>query len=194
VHRRATILSPPAKDSNTMTKTMTKRVNLAALLGGVALLASFAAPLQASAQSDTGPDRIKIGALSCHESAGWGFIFGSSHAVRCTFSSGDRVEYYDGSIGKFGVDIGYQQAGVLLWEVVAPTDHKGPDALAGHYGGLTAGAAIGVGLDANALVGGSDSAISLQPLSIEGTTGLNIAAGVGELTLHAANGRPHAGM
>jgi hypothetical protein len=177
-----------------MTKIMNKRVNIAALLGGVALLGSLAAPLQASAQSNTGPDRIKIGALSCHESAGWGFIFGSSHALRCTFSSGDRVEYYDGSIGKFGVDVGYQKAGVLLWEVVAPTDHNGPDALAGHYGGLTAGATIGLGLDANVLVGGSNSAISLQPLSIEGTTGLNIAAGVGELTLHPASERPHDGM
>jgi len=154
------------------------------LLVCAALVGSLALPLQASAQSG-GPDRIKIGTLSCHESAGWGFIFGSSHGLRCTFSSGDRVEYYDGSIGKFGLDIGYQKSGVLLWSVVAPTDHYGPDALAGHYGGLTAGATIGLGLDANALIGGSTSVIALQPLSIEGTSGLNVAAGVADLTLHA---------
>jgi hypothetical protein len=165
--------------------TMKKLLVCAALLGSLAL------PLQASAQSG-GPDRIKIGALSCHESAGWGFIFGSSHGLRCTFSSGDRVEYYDGSIGKFGLDVGYQKSGVLLWEVVAPTDHYGPDALAGHYGGLTAGATVGLGLDADALIGGSTSEIALQPLSIEGTTGLNVAAGVVDLTLHARDS--HAGM
>jgi hypothetical protein len=158
--------------------TMKKFLVCAALLGSLAL------PLSASAQSG-GPDRIKIGTLSCHESAGWGFIFGSSHSVRCTFASGDRVEYYEGSIGKFGLDVGYQKSGVLLWEVVAPTDHYGPDALSGHYGGLTAGATIGLGLDANALIGGSTSEIALQPLSIEGTTGLNVAAGVADLTLHA---------
>jgi len=183
LRRRATILSPSAKDL----KTMKKLLVCAAILGAVAL------PLRASAQSG-GSDRVSIGTLSCHESAGWGFIFGSSHAVRCIFSSGDRVEHYDGAIGKFGVDVGYQQSGVLLWEVVAPTDHNGPDALAGHYGGLTAGATAGVGLAANALVGGSMSAIALQPLSIEGPTGLNIAAGVAELTLHARDDRPHTGM
>ncbi len=162
------------------------------LLVCAALLGSLALPLQASAQSSdqaTGSARIKLGTLSCHESAGWGFIFGASNAVRCTFASGDRVEYYDGSIGKFGLDIGYQKSGVLLWEVVAPTDHYGPDALAGHYGGLTAGATVGLGLDANALIGGSTTEIALQPLSIEGTTGLNVAAGVAELTLHAHGSR-----
>jgi hypothetical protein len=59
-----------------------------------------------------------------------------------------------------------------------------PNALAGHYGGLTAGASVGVGVGANALIGGSGRTIALQPLSIEGTTGLNLAAGIGELTLH----------
>jgi hypothetical protein len=156
----------------------------AAILGGVAL------PMSALGQ--TGPDRVKLGTLSCHESAGWGFIFGSSHAVRCTFASGEHIEQYDGTIGKFGMDIGYQQSGVLLWEVLAPTDQYGPDALAGHYGGLTVGAAVGVGAGLNALVGGSNSTIALQPFSIEGGTGLNIAAGVADLTLRPRE--PHTGL
>lgn len=152
------------------------------LLLGAALACGLILPLQAEAQ--TGDARVKLGILSCHERSGWGFIFGASNAVRCTFSSGDTVERYDGSISKFGLDIGYQQSGVLLWEVLAPTDHVGAGALAGHYGGLTAGAAVVVGLAANGLVGGSTSSISLQPLSIEGTTGLNVAAGIADLTLH----------
>lgn len=127
---------------------------------------------------------VKVGTLSCHESSGWGFIFGSSRAVHCTFSNGHHVERYNGSISKFGVDVGYQQSGVLLWSVLAPTSDPGRGALAGHYGGLTASAAAGVGVGANALIGGSSHSIVLQPLSIEGTTGLNIAAGIGELTLH----------
>jgi Protein of unknown function (DUF992) len=128
---------------------------------------------------------VKIGTLTCHEASGWGFVFGSSHQVRCTFSNKDHVERYEGSISKFGVDIGYQQSGVLIWEVVAPDEHQSHGALAGHYGGVTAGAAVGVGLDANALVGGFERSIALQPVSIEGMNGLNVAAGIGELTLRS---------
>jgi hypothetical protein len=151
----------------------------AALIGGLLL----SVPLHA----ETGAARVKIGTLSCHEKSGWGFIFGSSRALHCTFSNGDTVEHYDGSISKFGADIGYQEAAVLVWEVVAPTDHYGPGSLAGHYGGVTAGATVGVGLDANALIGGSSTGIDLQPLSIQGDTGLNVAAGIAELTLHRNN-------
>ena len=157
------------------------------LLVGAALTGALFMSTAATAQ--TGDARVKIGTLSCHEKSGWGFIFGSSRAVRCTYSHGDRVECYDGSISKFGVDVGYQQSGVLIWGVVSPTDHLGSGALSGHYGGLTAGATVGVGLNANALIGGSTTSIALQPLSIEGDTGLNVAAGIAELTLH-----PHEGM
>jgi hypothetical protein len=142
----------------------------------------------AQVSAETGVARVKIGTLSCHEKSGWGFIFGASHALHCTFSNGDRAERYDGSISKFGIDVGYQQSAVLVWEVVAPTDHYGAGSLAGHYGGVTAGATLGVGLDVNALIGGSATGIALQPLSIQGDTGLNVAAGVAELTLHTHNG------
>ena len=59
-------------------------------------------------------------------------------------------------------------------------------ALAGHYAGVGADASVGAGLGANVLVGGTGRAFSLQPLSIEGETGLNIAAGVTTVTLTAA--------
>ena len=158
---------------------MNKLLMCAAVIGGLGL----GMPAQAQDHAS-----VKIGTLSCHESSGWGFIFGSSHAVRCTFANGKRAEHYEGSISKFGVDVGYQQSGVLIWAVLAPTDDPGPGALDGHYGGATAGAAVGVGVGANALVGGSTKSIVLQPLSIEGTTGLNVAAGIGELTLHSHSG------
>jgi len=158
-------------------QTMKRLLMCAALLGGLGLASQ--------AMADDHAAGVKVGTLSCHEASGWGFVFGSSHDVRCTFSDGDRTEHYEGSISKFGVDIGYQQSGVLLWEVFAPGDHPAPGALDGHYGGLTAGAAVGVGVDANALIGGSDRSISLQPVSIQGMTGVNVAAGVGELTLHS---------
>ena len=141
-----------------------------------------------SAQAEDHAAGVKIGTLSCHEASGWGFVFGSSHDLRCIFSNGDRVQHYEGSISKFGVDIGYQKAGVLVWEVIAPNDRPEHGTLDGHYGGLTAGAAVGVGLDANALIGGSDRSIALQPVSIQGMTGLNVAAGIGEMTLRSHEG------
>ncbi len=71
----------------------------------------------------------------------------------------------------------------MLWAVVAPTTDLGEGALAGHYGGGTASVALGVGVGANALIGGFKKSIALQPISIEGQNGLNVAAGVEELSL-----------
>ena len=42
---------------------------------------------------------------------------------------------------------------------------------------------IGAGLGANALVGGNNNTITLQPLSVEAQTGLNLALGVADMSL-----------
>jgi len=127
---------------------------------------------------------VQVGNLTCNVAGGFGFIFGSSRAVNCTFAPpGGTPQHYVGSIDRFGVDIGYVQGGVLIWTVVAPTANVAPGSLAGTFGGVTGSATIGVGLGANVLVGGSANSIALQPLSIQGTTGLNVAAGVAAMTL-----------
>lgn len=131
----------------------------------------------------------RLGVLTCNVSSGFGFIFGSSRSLNCTFSgAGGHYEHYLGTINKFGVDIGYVRGGVLVWSVLAPTATPAPCALAGNYGGATAQATVGVGAGANVLVGGNANTISLQPVSIEGTTGLNVAAGVASITLQCAPG------
>jgi hypothetical protein len=127
---------------------------------------------------------VRIGTLTCSVAGGWGFVFGSSKAIRCTLApGGGRPEHYAGSINKFGVDIGYTQGGVLVWGVFAPTANLAPGALSGNYVGATGSATVGVGAGANVLVGGSNRTISLQPVSIEGNTGLNVAAGIGAMSL-----------
>jgi Protein of unknown function (DUF992) len=129
----------------------------------------------------------KVGVLTCNVSSGFGFIFGSSRSLNCTFSgAGGHIEHYTGTINRFGVDIGYVKGGVLVWSVLAPTAVPAPCALAGNFGGATAQATVGVGAGANVLVGGSGNSISLQPLSIEGSTGLNVAAGIASITLQCA--------
>jgi Protein of unknown function (DUF992) len=127
---------------------------------------------------------VRVGTLSCNVASGWGFVFGSSKALRCTFAPAPgRAELYAGTINKFGVDIGYTQGGVLVWAVFAPTASLGPGALSGNYVGATGSATVGVGAGANVLIGGSNRTISLQPISVEGNTGLNVAAGIGSITL-----------
>ena len=151
-----------------------------ALAAAVGLASAFAAP--AGAQSG-----VNVGNLTCNVSSGWGFVFGSSRALNCTFAgAGGRYEYYAGNIMKFGVDIGFTQGGVLIWTVIAPTAVLVPGSLAGSYAGGTASATVGVGVGAHALVGGSNNTIALQPLSLEGNSGLNVAAGIGAIQLTPA--------
>jgi hypothetical protein len=149
------------------------------LMAGAALAAgalAFAVPADAAG--------IKVGTLTCQVASGWGFIFGSSKDLRCVFHpSAGRSEHYEGTVSKFGVDIGYTDSAVIVWGVIAPTSSMRPSALEGDYAGATASATVGVGLGANVLVGGFDRSIALQPLSVEGSTGLNVAAGIGAIDL-----------
>jgi hypothetical protein len=128
---------------------------------------------------------VKVGMLTCNVASGWGFIFGSSKDIRCTYAPDKGTpEHYKGSIKKFGVDIGYTKGAVMVWGVVAPVSSLKPGSLTGEYVGATASATVGVGVGANALVGGFNKSITLQPVSIEGNTGLNVAGGIGALDLN----------
>src|SRR5919198_4163506 len=128
---------------------MTRRVGLA--LGSLALVVvvlAYGPPARAQGGA-------QVGTLTCNVASGWGFVFGSSRALRCTFAaSSGRVEHYSGTIQRFGVDIGYTRAGVLVWGVLAPTSDLAPGALSGNFVGATGSATVGVGAGANVLVGG----------------------------------------
>ena len=127
---------------------------------------------------------VAVGTLTCNVSSGWGFIVGSSRGLSCAYSLRPGVtEYYSGHIQKLGVDIGYVSNAVMVWSVIAPTSDLAPSALAGSYVGATASASLGVGVGANVLVGGFEKSVTLQPVSIEGTQGLNVAGGIGAISL-----------
>jgi hypothetical protein len=137
------------------------------------------------AGEDGEPQAVKMGYLSCHVSSGWGIIFGSSRDLDCTYTPNSGApEHYKGEITKFGADVGYLQSGVIIWAVIAPARITVASALSGHYAGATASATVGVGGGINVLVGGMHSSITLQPISIEGNNGLNVAAGVATMNLH----------
>ncbi len=129
---------------------------------------------------------VNTGTLSCTVAGGVGFVFGSSKDLNCTFTRPDgTAERYTGTVKKFGVDIGFTKEAHIIWLVVAPGT-VAPGALSGEYVGGTAGAAVGPGLGANALIGGGNKQISLQPVSIEGSAGLNVAAGLVGIELKKA--------
>jgi hypothetical protein len=170
------------------------RLRLAAILAGA--IAAAPAMAQAPAPGTPSPTggqarqqegRVSIGSLRCDVAAGTSFVFGSTRQVTCLFSPArGNPERYTGEIRRFGVDIGFTGAAVMLWGVLGSAGDTRPGALAGTYAGVSAGATAGVGVGANVLVGGSNRGIALQPVSVEGNTGLNIALGVGELVLTAA--------
>ena len=146
--------------------------------------AATVAVLACAGAANAAPAGVRVGDLTCNVASGFGFIFGSSKDLHCTYRGNNHREHYVGSISKFGVDIGYTAGGIIVWDVVAPTSSMRRGALTGDYAGATASATAGVGVGANVLVGGLDRSIALQPLSVEGNTGLNIAAGIGSISLH----------
>jgi hypothetical protein len=146
----------------------------------VAVVLATATPLLAQQAGGT-----KVGALTCKTSASLGLIIGSHQKLRCSFTpdNGGPPEIYTGHINRLGLDLGLKAGGVMAWGVLAPTNGLHHGALAGKYIGASGSASLGVGVGANALIGGSHRSIALQPLSVEGQVGVNLALGVAGLTL-----------
>jgi hypothetical protein len=150
-------------------------------LSGLALAAALAAPAMAQQSGGT-----KVGLLTCKSSASLGLIIGSHQKIRCSFTPDNGPpENYEGHINRLGLDLGVKGGGVMTWAVFAPVNGYRHGALAGTYVGGSGSASLGVGVGANALLGGSHKSIALQPLSVEGNVGVNLALGVAGLTLRS---------
>jgi hypothetical protein len=147
------------------------------------LLAAAAASLIASA-AEAQQSRVQVGVLECRGGASMGFIVGSVTNLGCVLRANGRPDSpYVATIRKVGLDLGITPETALGWAVFAPVERFGPGDLAGNYAGAQGSASVGVGLGANVLVGGSANSIALQPLSLQGQTGLNVAVGLQELEL-----------
>ncbi|HEY0219192.1 MAG TPA: DUF992 domain-containing protein [Afipia sp.] len=151
---------------------------LFAMLSAVTLFASFV--VVAHAQQA----RVQAGTLECRGGASVGFIVGSVTNFGCVFRSPGRPDdLYVGTIDKIGLDLGVTETTSLAWGVFAPTAQLGPGDLSGNYGGVDASATVGLGLGSNVMLGGSANSFALQPLSVQGQTGLSVAAGIQSLQL-----------
>ena len=151
-------------------------------LAGLTVATLVASIAGASAQQPMA--RVQVGVLECRGGASVGFIVGSVTNLGCVLRiDGLPEDRYIATIRKVGVDLGITQESALAWGVYAPVARLGPGDLAGTYAGAQGSASVGVGLGGNVLVGGSDNSIALQPLSVQGQVGLNVAAGLESLEL-----------
>ncbi len=128
--------------------------------------------------------RAQVGILECRGAASMGFVVGSVTNLGCVLrADGMPEDRYVATIRKVGLDLGITQETALAWGVYAPVARLGPGDLSGDYVGAQGSASVGVGLGGNVLVGGSANSIALQPLSVQGQVGLNVAAGLESLEL-----------
>ncbi len=149
----------------------------------LALSALTLSLLATPALADAG---VEVGRLTCNAVSGTNFIIGSTKTLDCQFKTlSGKVEPYRAEISRFGIDIGKVKKMTIVWGVVAPSKTLKPGSLAGDYAGISADLSIGAGAGANALVGGLENSITLQPLSVQSQTGTNIAAGVAGMKLKA---------
>ena len=143
-----------------------------------------AAVIAATSPASAGP-KLVAGTLTCYGQGSIGAIIGSKQTLSCSFNpeGPGRNARYAATITRVGVDIGVTGQSTMIWTVLASTDRLPRGALAGNYAGLSADASVGIGGGGNALISGSDRSVVLQPVSLKGQTGLNLAVGVAELSL-----------
>jgi hypothetical protein len=151
-----------------------------AIVGVLALTAT------ASAVPTSAEARVRAGVLQCRGAGSTSFVVGSIEQLSCVFRPSEgKPQAYSATVRRYGVDLGFTNRTEMTWVVFTSSQHVSRGDLAGVYGGISAGATVGVGAGANVLVGGSRNSIALQPLSLQGQMGLNLAAGVARLELRA---------
>ncbi len=160
---------------------MTSGLSAGFLSVGIALSLANAPTPSAVAQAA----KVVAGTLTCKGGASVGLVVGSQQNLACKFNPAGkgREREFKATITKVGLDIGFKSESVIIWTVLGSSDKVPSKVLIGSYGGVSAEASVAVGAGANALIGGSDKSVILQPLSVQGQTGLNLAVGVTGLTI-----------
>ena len=150
------------------------------VIASFAALFAFASPLPAQS-----PNWVKVGGLGCTMSPTIGLLVVSEQRLNCKFTPDGPYppENYNGTMGTVGIDVGVIGGGLLAWAVYMPTQGPPQGSLAGTYGGASGSIALGVGAGANVLLGGSGRSVMLQPISVEGSVGIEVTLGVSALTL-----------
>jgi hypothetical protein len=126
----------------------------------------------------------QAGTLTCRLNPSIGFVIFGHQSMECKFNPvSGPVQAYDGAINTVGIDLGVTGGGGLAWTVFGPATGLQIGALAGEYVGASADASFAVGAGANVLIGGTGRSVALQPVSLEGSVGINVVAGLSQLKL-----------
>ena len=166
-----------------MTIQTSTRLGLGTIASAIAV---FAAIGSGQAQPFKGT-KYYVGSLNCHVSGSTGYIFGSSKELDCMLvRPSGATEAYEGSIKKYGIDIGYTKAAYVEWHAYSLKDNVPVGAMGGDFlgtqGSISAGAAAG----SDGLIGGSEKSIMLQSVVLQGDdAGLNFAQGIAAISLKA---------
>ena len=129
--------------------------------------------------------KVELGTLECSSPGNIGLILGSKKSYTCRFVSidGKHSEPYAATVLRIGLDVGITGKTEMVWSVLSTGKALRPGMLTGAYVGAAADVSVGVGAGAKLLVGGSRRSITLQPLSVQAQTGVNLAVGVAEMTI-----------
>jgi len=146
--------------------------------------------LHAQEQSSTqASSSVETGGLTCYKvEGGYNFIITSKAHARCVFKNKDALEaWYKGETGVgLGINLKWNAEQTLYFGVLSSTRAFVPegDFLSGNYAGAGADVAVGVGLGAQVLIGGSDKTTGLQP-AVATSKGVGVAAGLTYLNLES---------
>lgn len=161
-------------------------MRLSSLLG-----VAFAALVASAASANAQQQGVRVGVLECRGGQNVGMVIASATTLQCIFNGeGRRPEPYLAHVTRVGVDLGVTENTTLAWAVHAPTQRIGRGDLAGSYGGVGGNVSFGVGGGGNLLWGGSQNSFALQPLSVQGQTGVNVTGGVVGLDLEPVKFAP----
>jgi hypothetical protein len=153
------------------------RVALAVTLVGLIQIGPLLVPPASAAG-------LQAGVLTCEVASGFGWILASTRTLRCKYHpTRGADEEYLGSLSRAGLDLGYLGKCRMIWAVMAPRVAAGPGVLAGNYFGASAQASAIVGGGVNVMAGGFHHSISLQPVSVMGSTGLYVGGGIASMNL-----------
>ena len=163
-----------------------QRLSGTVLAAGAFAFLSTAVPGAAMAQTLT-PD----GQMRCSIAGGFGYLVTSQRAANCTWRRFDgTVEFYLGSIGKVGFDLGPRNAVSAIYDVRTPQPAP-PGVLQGSFAGPGVDVTVISGYGADAFVG--DQGVVLTPAANTFATGLNVGLGVSRLRLTYAGREPPPG-
>ena len=156
------------------------------LLASLMTAVMFMVPLQSSMAQD----HVEASVLTCEQvGTRINLIIHSTANIVCEFTDTEgNVEHYKGETGVgLGIDLQWKKEEHMAFTVLAGVGADANEhALTGKYIGGGASAALGGGVGAAILIGGSADQFSLQPIAISGSTGIGAAAGVTYLYIQPA--------